>query len=38
LILHEFPQYTLETVGKLGVMQAKFLSAFARWYIKNVKR
>jgi hypothetical protein len=30
-----FPQYTLDTVGKLGIMQAKFLAMWARWYIKN---
>ena len=37
LILHEFPQYTFETVGKLGVMQAQFLATSARWYIKHVR-
>jgi len=32
-----FPQYSLETVGKLGIMQAKFLATWARWYIRNMR-
>jgi hypothetical protein len=35
MILHKFPQFTFETLGKLSLMQARFLSAWAWWHHKQ---
>jgi hypothetical protein len=35
MILHKFPQFTFELLGKLTIMQVRFLSVWAWWHHKQ---